>query len=255
MGHPSTINHVILLPSRPTFQWDVESPPWTDARGGQFDNKYQFNSWDHFHDSLPNKNRNEIPENWHCIFLESQLFGRVVDLCFGISSTEITSEAEVSKFVNAIYQRHGLVVFSEWGLHAIERSIRDQKRTSESMKAFEVRFAGSVAKFNAISASTKLPNCLTALMLLSNSHITDAQRASVLAAAASRSNIENVSTATNEQFLQFISYCALGPVFKQCEGNRIGDDNALNRNNGHATHSRFNGNGNFKHGNQLTKEH
>lgn len=122
-----------------------------------------------------------------------------------------------------------------------------------SMKGFELRFSANVAKFNAISASTKLPDCLTALMLISNSDISDSQRVSVLAAAASSSAVEDVATATNEQFLKSISYSAVASVVKQCEGKRVQEDDYLKGNNCFAT-NRFNENNKFKNRNKFTRE-
>lgn len=107
--------------------------------------------------------------------------------------------------------------------------------------------------FNAIDASTKLVDCLIELMLISNSH-SDAHRLAVLAAAASTSVIEDLATVTKEQLLQFISQCAVASVLKRCKGKRIDGNYAINSNNGHVPHNRFNGNGNFKHRNKLTKE-
>lgn len=69
------------------------------------------------------------------------------------------------------------------------------------MKLFYIRLAAVVSTFNAISDFTKLPDCLTTLMLISNSHTSDPQTVFVLATAASTSHIEDVETATNEQFI------------------------------------------------------
>ena len=254
MGQHTT-NTVSLLPSRPKFHWDVKSPPWTDARGDQLEYKNQVDLWKHFHDSLPNNNSNKIPSNLQAICLKSQLFGRAIDLCSGITNTELSSEDGVSKIVNAIYQRDGLSVVSE--AYRVFNDLLDTKRgNNESMKGFELRFAASVAKFNAISESTKLAECLTALMLISNAHISDSQRVSVLAAAASASEVENVATATNEEFLKSISYSSVSSVVKHCEGKRNGEELSLRGNLGSATNGRQKGKfqQGFRKGGRMTRD-
>lgn len=60
----------------------------------------------HFHNSLPANNNNKIPSNLQEMCLESQPFRREIDLCSGISNTELTEEDGVDKIVNAFYQLH-----------------------------------------------------------------------------------------------------------------------------------------------------
>lgn len=55
------------------------------------------------------------------------------------------------------------------------------------MQNFEFLFNAQAAKLKTISKMTKLPECIAALMLMSSSAIDYAQRASVLASAASSS--------------------------------------------------------------------
>lgn len=111
--------------------------------------KNQVALWKNFHDSLLVNNSNKIPENLQAICLKSQLFGRAIDLCSGISNTELSSDDGVSKIVNAIYQRDGLSVVSE--AYRVFNDLLDTRRgQKESMKGFELRFAAGVAKFNAI---------------------------------------------------------------------------------------------------------
>lgn len=108
------------------------------------------------------------------------------------------------------------------------------------MKAFDSRFSAIIAKSNAISESTKLPECLTVLMLISNSYVSDAQRVSVLAAAASASEVENVATATDEQLLKSISYGSVASVVRQCERKTEYDDISIKANLGTAINDRLN---------------
>lgn len=100
---------------------------------------------------------------------------------------------------------------------------------NESMERFNIIYTADVAKFNSISNATKLTECLTALMLISNSYISDVHRVSVLAVAASASDIEEVSTATIEHLLQPIQYSSVTSVFKQCEENCCYDYNDLRK--------------------------
>ena len=84
------------------------------------------------------------------------------------------------------------------------------------MKNFESRFSAQVAKFNAISNTTKLPECLTALMLLSNSAIDDNQRVSVWAATAPADPTMS-SQSTNVMFLSAITYQSVASIVKKCD--------------------------------------
>lgn len=121
--------------------------------------------------------------------------------------------------VNAIYKRDGLSVISK--AYRIFNDLLTTKREySESMKGFELRFAAGVAKFNGISESTKLSECLTSLMLISNAEVTDSESVSVLASAASSSDFEDSATTSNEEFLTSISYSSVASVVKQCEGRK-----------------------------------
>lgn len=134
MVHPNA-TPVHLLPSRPKFHWDVKSPPWTDARGDQLEYKNRVTLWKHFHESLPANNSNKIPGNLQAICLKSQLFGRAIDLCSGITITELSSEEGVSKVVNVMYQIDGFSVVSE--AYKVFNDLLDTKRGhNESMKGF-----------------------------------------------------------------------------------------------------------------------
>lgn len=214
--HPNAVN---TLPCRPNFNWDTKTPPWTDGTGDQQPYKQQVELWKHFHDTLPANNNNKIPGNLQGICLKSQLFGRAIDLCSGITAEQLSGENGVDLIVNAIYKRDGLSVISE--AYKIFNDLLTTKRDdSESMKGFELRYAAGVAKFNAISESTKLPECLTSLMLIANAEITDSERVSVLAAAASSSDFEDSANTSNEEFLMSISYASVASVIKQCEGRK-----------------------------------
>ena len=78
-------------PSRPRFQWDARSPPWTDGKGNQKRFLKAVKLWKEFHDALPASNSNKIPSNLQGIVLKSQLFGRAQDLVSNISSEELRS--------------------------------------------------------------------------------------------------------------------------------------------------------------------
>lgn len=104
------------------------------------------------------------------------------------------------------------------------------------MRNFESRFPAQVAKFNSISQTTKLPECLTALMLLSNSNIDDAQRVSVLASASS-SDSELNAQSTNDEFLNAITYQSVASVIKQCDHQNTNDN--LMANSAQAHQNRF----------------
>lgn len=89
------------------------------------------------------------------------------------------------------------------------------------MKNFEPPFSVQVAKFNAMSETTKLPEYLTALLLLSNSAINGNQRISVLAAAAP-ADIPLDGVATNDQFLAAVTFQSVASVVKQFKMQEVG---------------------------------
>lgn len=83
------------------------------------------------------------------------------------------------------------------------------------MENFESWFSAQVAMFSSISSTTKLPECITAIMLLSNPDIDDAQRVSVVKAAATFNENLN-SHSSNDAFLSSITCQTVYSVIKQC---------------------------------------
>lgn len=55
---------------------------------------------------------------------------------------------------------------------------------TETFKNFASRFEAHVSRFNAMSASSELPDPLVTFMLLTNANVDSGQRVSVLAAAS-----------------------------------------------------------------------
>lgn len=216
------------LPSRPKFSWDAKSPPWTDGVGDQEEYRDAVHLWQMFHDALPDSNSNKIPLALQAICLKSQLYGRAKDLCSGISSQQLKGNGAVDLLLGTVYQRDALTVVSE-AYRAFNALWNTRRGNNESMKNFESRFSAQVAKFNSISTTTKLPECITALMLLSNSAIDDSQRVSVLAAAAPSGDSLDAQS-TNDQFLSAITYQSVSSVIKQCDKSpsATGNVNALN---------------------------
>lgn len=211
MGPALTSN----LPSRPKFFWDAKSPPWTDGKGDQEEYRDSVKLWQTFHNALPDSNSNMIPTALQAVCLKSQLYGRAKDLCSGISEAELVAEGAVDLLVGEIYQKDALTVVSE-AYRAFNQLWNTRRGTNETMKNFESRFSAQVAKFNSKSTTTKLPECITALMLLSNSAINDAQRVSVMAAAAPSDENLN-SQSSNDEFLSAFTYQSVSSVIKQCD--------------------------------------
>ncbi len=247
------------LPSRPKFNWDIKSAPWTDGKGDQTEYKDAVKLWQSFHDQLPDGNNNKIPVALQAICLKSQLFGRAKDLCAGITSDQLNGIEGVNRIVNAIYKRDALSVVSE--AYKSFNQLWNTKRTdTESMKSFEQRFAACVSKFNAISETTRLPECLTALMLLSNAVVEDSQRVSVLA-AASPNEPQLGQQATNDQFLSAVTYQSVASVIKQCDNNHSsgGQNLSVNsattvRNGRNNYRGKYNNRSNYSNGNFTSKK-
>ena len=213
------------LPTRPRFAWDARSAPWTDSKGNEERFKVAVDDWKEFHDSLADTNPTKLPLNMQALVLKSQLYGQAVDLCAELSKEELKSDKGVSLIVNAVYQRDALSVISETfeGFNAL---LTTRRGHTETLKNFELRFSAAVTKFNSLSKTTKLPQCITALMLLSNANIDQSQRVSVLAAAALKNDSLNEDS-SNDAFLSAVTYKQLASVVKQYEraGNPPGVSN------------------------------
>lgn len=101
------------------------------------------------------------------------------------------------------------------------------------MKNFGSSFSVQLAKFNSISETTRLPEYITALMVLLSSAIEDSQRLSIIAAASP--NDDNLSAqSSNDEFLCSITYQSVASIIEQCykstisqnENNLIGASSA-----------------------------
>lgn len=246
MGPAPTSN----LPSRPRFTWDAKSPPWTDGKGDQEEYRDAVHLWQMFNNALPASNNNKIPAALQAICLKSQLYGRAKDLCSGITDQQLTSDGAVELLVGRVYQRDALTVVSE-AYRAFNALWSTRRNANENMKNFESRFSAQVAKFNSISTTTKLPECITALMLLSNSAIDDTQRVSVLAAAAPSDDNLNAQS-TNDQFLSAITYQSVSSVIRQCDQSSAASEN-LNALNASSAGTTYRGKGNRSRGNITMK--
>ena len=203
------------LPTRPKFTWDAKSPPWTDGKGNQEKFKLAVEDWKEYHDSLPAANSHKLVVAMQGIVLKSQLFGQAADLCAEITKEQLKSANGVKLIVNAVYQRDALSVISE-AYEGFNSLLTTRRSNTESLKSFELRFSAAVTKFNSLSTTTKLPQCITALMLLSNANVDQTSRVSVLAASAPSTDDFN-DNSTNDDFLAAVTYKQLASVVKQCE--------------------------------------
>lgn len=73
-----------------------------------------------------------------------------------------------------------------------------------------------MTKFSSLLATTKLPPCITALMLFNHYEVDHSQHVSVVAAAAPTDDILNDSS-TNDQCLSAATYKQVASVVKQCD--------------------------------------
>ena len=173
------------VPSRPKFSWDVGNVPWADGKGDQDQYKNSVLLWKAFHDRLPEANSNKIPGELQGIALQSQLYGRALDLSKKIPSTTIQSIEGASQIVKAVYKRDPLAVIRDVD-QTFQQVMSTKRGLNESFKNFESRFEAQVSKYNSLSTESQLPNALVTFMLLSNANVDSSQRVSVLAAAAPR---------------------------------------------------------------------
>lgn len=82
--------------------------------------------------------------------------------------------------------------------------LNTQTVPSETLNTFEQRFPARVSKLNFCSDTTKLPDCILAFMLLSNSNIEDSHRISFLASASPSSRNFNFES-TIDQLLSSVT--------------------------------------------------
>lgn len=203
------------LPSRPRFSWDLKTVPWTDGKGNQEDYASSVSLWTAFHNKLPDTNSNKIPDELRGIMLQSQLFGRARDLCKKIPDDTIQSSSGAEAIVKAVHKRDPLSAVSDVFQDFITL-LSTKRGQNESFKNFESRFEAQVSKFNSHSHASKLPEALTAFMLLGNSAVDSSQRVSVLA-AASPHETDVPDTATTADFLEAVSYNSVASVLRQCD--------------------------------------
>lgn len=86
------------------------------------------------------------------------------------------------------------------------------------MKNFESRFSAWETKFNSISQSTRLLECLTSLLLPTNAQVSENQRVTVLAAAAPLDSRSSYSS-SSVMFLSAVTYHFVSSVVKQFDTN------------------------------------
>lgn len=148
--------------------------------------------------------------------LQSQLYGRALDLCKGIPDTDIQSDKGSVAILRAVYNRSSLLVLIEVYENFISH-LNTKFFPTKTFKNFESNFDAQVSKFNVSSDAAKIPNSRTAFMLLANSSVEESQRVPVLS-PSSPSNPSLEDTATNtDQFLSSISYTIVASVLRQCD--------------------------------------
>lgn len=116
-----------------------------------------------------------MPKELRGIFLTSQLFGLARYLCTGIDNHVIASDSGAQAIVNALHQRYELTVISEI-FRDLKEILSTRRGSNESLRGVESRFAAQMSKFNSLDTRTKLPESLTALMLLANASVENTQR-------------------------------------------------------------------------------
>lgn len=147
--------------------------------------------------------------------LRSQLYGQGDDLIAELTNEQLKWENGVKFIVDAVYQRDFLFFISEAfdGFNAI---MNTRRASNESLRNFKLRFSAAVTKFKSLFNVTKLPRCITALMLLSNARVEHSQRISALAAAAPNGPVFTDQSSIYD-YLSAMTYKQSPSVVKQCE--------------------------------------
>lgn len=200
---------------RPRFAWDPKRLPWTDGKWNQGRFRTAVYDWKEYHAFLQDTTSNKIAPKIQAIILNSQLNGQAADVIADLTNEDLKNENGVKLIVHALYQRYFLSFISEAyeGLNTLLNTRRSQ---SKSLKNFETRFSAAFTKLNSFSNTTRLPQGITALMLLSNASIEHSRRTSALAAAAPNGTVFS-DQSSNDDFLDAVTYKQLSSVVNQCE--------------------------------------
>eukprot|EP00171_Calliarthron_tuberculosum_P006240 IDg6240t1 len=157
--------------------------------------------------------------------LKSQLYGQAKDLCKSIPDATIQSKDGMTAIAQSIYKHNPLSTVSEV-YNDFNLLLCTRQGSNESFRNFELRYQAQLARFNSHSESCKLPDSLTAFMLLANSAIDSSQRISVLATATpSASNFDQ--SATTNDYLKKISYKSIATVLRQCDKSKTDIDTVI----------------------------
>lgn len=114
-----------------------------------------------------------------------------------------------------LYKRDVLSVVGE-AFRESDDSLTCRRHDYETMKTSENRFNALGRKLHSTGQTTKLPECITSLLLPANAQIIGTQHVIVLDAAATY-NTDIATNAPNDQFLQAVSYNAVSAVAKHCD--------------------------------------
>ena len=140
--------------------------------------------WKLFHDKLPAKNSNKIPNELQGIILKSQLFGRAVHLIEKVPDEEITAETGAMAVAKCIYKCDPLSVVMDT-FNKFNGLLQTIRGNNESFVNYESRFEAAVCRYQGSTSS--LPESLVGFIMIANARLEDTQRVSVLSAVAPRS--------------------------------------------------------------------
>ena len=227
MGPGVTAAQISELPKRPKFSWDLKTAPWTDGKGSQEQYAEAVELWKLYHDSLAEGTAGKIPKNLQGVVLKSQLYGRARDLARSVTQGELVSEDGSKAIVNAVFKRDGLSVVSDV-YTLFNELVMTRRHENESFQNYESRFAARLSKLNSYALSTRLCEALSAFLLLSNAHVDNSQKISILAACNGNSKVKqeeasasaSTSTSTgktNDDFIKGVFYEDIAGLLRQCK--------------------------------------
>lgn len=160
-------------------------------------------------------NSHRIPAALRALCLKLHLIERAEDLCSGVSEAELVTKGASEVLAGKKYQQDALLgVFKTfWAFYQLCNTCRN---TTESTRSFESRFSAQVANFKSTCTTKKLPECFTALTLLTSFATDGLQRVSVMAPARPSDATLN-SQSSNDKFLKAFTYQSAALVLKRCE--------------------------------------
>ena len=205
------------VPSRPKFSFDLRNPPWTDGRGNQEEYYRKVVAWKAMHDLLPADHNSKILPQLQGVILQSQLYGRAVDLVSKVTDAQLQGDNGALYIARAIYKTDPLSALTD-GFMKFQSVLNTRRGPNETFRNFESRFDAAVSRFHTSSTEDKLSPSLIAFLLLANANVEDNHRISILAAAAPQDDQADSNSDSDFSIPKYkLAYDTVATVIRSCD--------------------------------------